>query len=180
MNTNKAIKVRKSSLSFLSTPVERNKIETIVASGSYAPIFGEIHFTVIEDKDIISKINTTTINMMKNSDDEFAKKMANTPGYSPVYNAPTVIVLSALNGNDPQGFNMVNVSCAAENMLLSATDMELASRMVMAPVLAFMDHELLNVLKLPEGYIPLSMVLIGNTDQVLEERHKEITNVNYI
>ena len=180
MNTNKAIKTRKSSLSFLSTPVEKDKIETIVKSGSYAPLFGEIHFTVIENQDIIDKINITTLNIMKNSEDEFAKNMANTPGYSPIYNSRTVIVLSALNGHDPQGFNMINVACAAENMLLSATDLGIASRFVMAPTLAFMDQELLSSIKLPEGYVPLCMVLIGNTDQPFEERHKETININYI
>ena|GEM_PF-6281883 len=38
-----------------------------------------------------------------------------------------MIVLSAKNGNDRKGFNMANIACVAENMLLSTTELELGS-----------------------------------------------------
>jgi FMN reductase [NAD(P)H] len=180
MNTNACIKARKSSLSFLSEALSEESIKSIVESGSYAPIFGHIHFTVIENEEFLNNLNETTINMMKASNDEFAMKMANTPGYSPIYNAPTAIVLSALNGNDANGFNMVNTACAAENMLLTATELGIASRFVMAPVMAFMNPEIAESANIPEGYVPLCMVLLGKTDEVFEERSKITNHINFV
>nr|WP_314464297.1 nitroreductase family protein [uncultured Clostridium sp.] len=180
MNINACIKSRRSSLSFLPEYLSEDSIKSIVKSGSYSPIFGNTHFTVIENKEFMDNLNTTTINMMKASNDEFAMKMANTPGYSPIYNAPSAIVLSALNGNDSNGFNMVNVACAAENMLLTATELGIASRFVMAPIMAFMNPELCKSAGIPEGYVPLCMVLLGKTEEPFAERNRETNNVNFI
>lgn len=180
MNTNVCIKTRKSSLSFLQESLSEESIKSIVESGTYAPIFGQIHFTIIENKEFMDSLNSTTINMMKASNDEFAMKMANTPGYSPIYNAPVAIVLSALNGNDAHGFNMVNVACAAENMLLTATELGIASRFVMAPVMAFMNTEIVKSSNIPEGYVPLCMVLLGKTDIPFEERSKITDHINFV
>lgn len=180
MNTNTCIKTRKSHIDFLADMLDEKEIRTVVEAAAYAPRFGNVSFTVIENKELIGEINTTTLGMMKASGDDFAMKMANTPGYSPIYNAPVVIILSAENGNDPNGFNMVNIACAAENMLLSATELGLASRFVMAPVMAFMNPELIKAAQIPEGYVPLGMVLLGKTAEPFTERNKTVDNVNFI
>lgn len=180
MNTNMCIKTRKSPEVFLSTPLNKNDIQTIVEAGAYAPIFGEIHFTVIEDKKIIDLINNVSIEMMKHSGNEFAEKIANTPGYSAVRNAPVAVVLSALNGNDPQGFNMANVSCAAENMILSATELGVGSRFVMGPVMSLSQEPIKSLINLPNEFTPLVMVLLGNAENSIQKIDKTITNISYI
>lgn len=180
MNTNTCIKTRKSSETFLPTPLSREIVQTIVESAAYAPIFGQLHFTVVEKKELISSINEVSIEMMKHSGNEFAEKVANTPGYSAVRNAPAAVILSALNGNDIQGFNMANVCCAAENMLLSATELGIGSRFVMGPVMSLNHEPIKSALNLPEGFIPLVMVLLGNIEESLEERKKDITNISFI
>lgn len=164
MDTKKTILSRVSATQFKSDSVDAQKLQTVVEAGNYAPIFGSIHYTVIENAEFINQIKETTLNMMKNSGDKFAEKQASNTNYNPLYNAPAIIVLSAKGGNDPQGFNMVNVACAAENMLLMATELELGSRFVMAPVIAFMNEELAKQAQFPKDYQPLCMVLVGNTD----------------
>ena len=180
MNTIQTIKVRKSPETFLSTSLDRDDIQTIVEAGNYAPIFGKVHFTVITDAALLDAINRITIEMMKNSGNEFAEKMANTPGYSAVRNAQTFVVLSAPGGNDEMGFNMANVSCAAENMILAATELGIGSRFMMGPVMSLTQEPVQSQLALPDGYEPLVVVAIGYADSALEERNKSIDNISYV
>lgn len=180
MNTIQTIKVRKSPETFLSTSLDRDDIQTIVETGNYAPIFGKVHFTVITDAALLDAINRITIEMMKNSGNEFAEKMANTPGYSAVRNAQTFVVLSAPGGNDEMGFNMANVSCAAENMILTATELGIGSRFMMGPVMSLTQEPVQSQLALPDGYEPLVVVAIGYADSALEERNKSIDNISYV
>ena len=42
--------------------------------------------------------------------------------YIPTYDAPVFLVLSAKGGNDNMELNMENASCAAQNVLLAATE----------------------------------------------------------
>ena len=175
-----AINKRRSIRDFSSKPVEQEKLSTIIQSGNLAPVFGEIHFTVIENKNLLQKIAATTVSMMKSSGDEFAVKQASSDGYNPVYNSPIMIVISAKGGNDKMGFNMANVSCAAQNMLLSATDLGLGSCFVMAPLMSFANPEISNQSKIPADYIPLVAVLIGYSDVPMNEREvNSKNNVNY-
>ncbi|BFL49072.1 nitroreductase family protein [Lactonifactor longoviformis] len=180
MEIKKIIHERKSPLSFISQNVEQEKITAIVESGNFAPIYGSINFTVIENQNLLNLIKATTISIFKNMGGDFAKAASN-PSYDPLYGAPIAIVLSALNGNDSQGFNMANVSCAAQNMILMATDMGIGSRYVMAPVMALLSSDILSQLNIPEDYVPLCMVLLGHTNEnILVERSHETTNINYI
>jgi len=180
MEIKKAIYERKSPMSFTPQKIENEKVAAIVEAGNYAPIYGSIHFTVIENQNLFDTIKSTTIGMFQNMGGDFAKA-ASTPGYDPLYGAPTAIVLSGLNGNDSQGFNMANVSCAAQNMILMATDMGIGSRYVMAPVMAFSSPEVLSQINVPDNYIPLCMVLIGYTNEkTLTERTHETKNINYV
>lgn len=71
------------------------------------------------------------------------------------------MVLSAPGGLDEKGFNMANVSCAAENMLLAAAGLGLGSCFLMGPMAAFSDPALRARLELPGGYEPLVGVALG-------------------
>ena len=118
--------------------------------------------------------------MMRHSGNEFAEKMANTPGYNAVRNAQTIIIISAKDGNDPMGFNMANASCAAENMILAATDKKIGSRFMMGPVMSLTQEPIKSVLNIAEGFIPLVIVALGNTNLIYDERTKTNTNIAYV
>lgn len=171
------IKTRKSPEIFLSAPLESETIRLIAETGNYAPIFGKIHITIIEDAAFIREIDTVSLEMMKHSGNEFAEKMANTPGYSAVRNAAALVVLSAPGGNDSMGFHMANVSCAAENMILAATSMNIGSRFMMGPVMSLTQEPIKTKLALPQGYEPLVVVALGNAENVSAVREKSMDNI---
>lgn len=176
-----AIELRKSVRTYAPKTVETEKMEAIIKAGNLAPVFGRFHMTVIENQQLLQEINDITLDMMKHSGDEFLEKRAAMEGYNPLYGAPAFIVLSAPNGNDSNGFNMANVSCAAENMIIEATELGLGSCFVMGPMIAFADPELSKKAGIPEGYTPLVGVLAGYPLEGLEKNKRNTSNnVTYL
>ena len=172
MDVRKAIETRKSVRAYAPGIIEQEKMEAIVRAGGLAPVFGQFHITVIENPALLQEINATTLEMMKHSGNEFLEKRAAMEGYNPLYGAPAMIVLSAPGGNDSNGFNMANVSCAAENMILEATELGLGSCFVMGPMICFADPELLKKAEIPEGYTPLVGVLAGGPREKTADRKR--------
>ncbi len=181
MRVLKAIEFRKSVRTYAPGSVETEKMEAIIEAGNLAPVFGRFHMTVIENRQLLQEINDITLDMMKHSGDEFLEKRAATEGYHPLYGAPALIVLSAPDGNDSNGFNMANVSCAAENMIIEATELGLGSCFVMGPMIAFTNPKLAKKANIPEGYIPLVGVLTGYPLEGLESNKRNRSdNVTYL
>ena len=176
-----AIYLRKSVRTYAPKTVETEKMEVIIKAGNLAPVFGRFHMTVIENQQLLQEINDITLDMMKHSGNEFLEKRAATEGYNPLYGASALIVLSAPKGNDSNGFNMANVSCAAENMIIQATELGLGSCFVMGPMIAFANPELAKKVEILEGYTPLVGVLIGYPLEGLKGNKRNISNnVTYL
>ena len=76
------------------------------------------HFTIIENKEIIEKINLDTKEACKNSDDSLYHGWANNREYDAFYNAPLLIILSyrkdAFSPIDDLGAASQNMGLAAE------------------------------------------------------------------
>ena len=176
-----AIARRKSVRTYAPKTVETEKIEMMIKAGNLAPVFGRFHMTIIENQQLLQEVNDATLDMMKHSGDDFLEKRAAAEGYNPLYGAPVFIILSAPNGNDSNGFNMANVSCAAENMIIEATELGLGSCFVMGPMHVFANPDLAKKVKIPEGYAPLVGVLAGYPLQDLESNKRNIPdNVTYL
>lgn len=180
MNVLNAIQMRNSVRAYEPKSVEEEKMEAIIKAGNLAPVFGQFHITVIENPRLLQEINNVTLDMMKHSGNEFLEKRAATEGYNPLYGAPAMIILSAPNGNDSNGFNMANVSCAAENMIVEATELGLGTCFVMGPMISFANPELVKKIKIPEAYIPLVGVLVGYPVEALTSNtRRNPKNVTY-
>ena len=81
----------------------------------------------------------------------------------PVYQAPTLMILSAKINEEFPMISYCNVSCAAENIMIQATDLGLASVFIMAVPAVMQDkQELLQTLNMKDGFIPLVMVAVGH------------------
>ena len=173
MDVMKAIEARSSVRSYQQKPIGDEMMSTVVRAANLAPMFGRFSIAVIENPALMQKINDVTLNMMKHSGDAFLEKRAATEGYQPLYGAATMIVLSAPGGNDEHGFNMANVSCAAENMIVQATELGLGSCFVMGPMIAFGDADLARGLNAPEGFVPLVGVLVGWPTEVLKANERK-------
>ena len=161
MNVQQAIETRRSIRAYEARPVEREKLEAVLRTGNQAPIFGQFHMSVFVGPEQISAVDTAAVEGMAHSGVPFLEQLAAQEGFHPLYGAASLVVLSAPGGNDEKGFNMANVSCAAENMMLAATELGLGSCFLMGPMIAFSDPALRARLGLPEGYEPLIGVALG-------------------
>ena len=129
------IKTRRSIRKYLNKDVEQEKLEQILLAGQYAPSGGNSqtnHFIVIKNKEILNKLVLLV-------QDEFSKMefvegmykslkssiMQSKKGnYCFHYNAPILIVVA---NKKEYGNAMADASCALENMMLMARDLELGS-----------------------------------------------------
>lgn len=161
MNVQQAIETRRSIRAYEDRPVEREKVEAVLRAGNQAPIFGQFHMSVFEGQAQIQAVDRAAVEGMKHSGVPFLENLAAQEGFHPLYGAAALVVLSAPGGNDEKGFNMANVSCAAENMMLAATGLGLGSCFLMGPMIAFSDPAMGARLELPEGYVPLIGVALG-------------------
>ncbi len=169
MEFSNTIATRKSTRKYEPTQISAKELDTILLAGSAAPVgdnaYRNYHFTVIQNAEIIEKINIATSNGLSNLDEKAVKNP------NPTYGAPTLVVVSAKIEPRFQGSELANVGCLIENMLLAATNLGIGSVYLMAPVLGFKaDPQLVKDLQLPEDFEPMSVVALGYPAVPLKER----------
>ena len=94
MNISEVVMKRRSIRSYLDKPVSDDDLAKILAAGQWAPNAGEYNLSVIRNKDLMARVNEKTLEVMRNSGNEFLMGRAALPGYLPLYGAPVVIFLS--------------------------------------------------------------------------------------
>ncbi|WP_409200832.1 nitroreductase family protein [Methanobrevibacter sp. DSM 116169] len=179
METLDTINKRKSIRGYESKDIEKEKLDTLLDVANKAPNAGPFQLTVIQNKDLLNRINVATKDFMLNSGNEFFESRAKIPGYEPMYGAPCMIIFSA----PEEGFGQVNCACSATTMILEATDLDLGSCYVVSPVIALgANPELAKKLNLPEGFTPVCGVLLGyaNGEGFPSTGREEVDNINYI
>ena len=135
MELQEAIKTRRSTRKFKSTPVEKEKVEAIIQAGRLAPSGGNTqttHFMVVTNPDVLSKlvklvqeeygkmpITDTTLPYMVN-----IIKSAAEGKFVFNYGAPMLVIMA--NKRD-YGNNFADVACAMQNMMLTANELDLAN-----------------------------------------------------
>lgn len=127
MNAIDAIMKRESVREYTAEQISNADLDTILEAGKSGPGSGAIHMSVIQNPTLLGQLNDAAKSAMLNSGIEFSINRASTPGYEPVYGAPTMIILSA---SDRSG--VPNTSCSAENMLIAATALGLGSCYLMS------------------------------------------------
>ncbi|MDR1558115.1 MAG: nitroreductase family protein [Clostridiales bacterium] len=157
-----AIMSRRSVRGYKSEPIPPEILTAILEAGKAAPYVSpdSRHFTVIQDSDLISRLNKAAI--------EEGIKLGGTqreifsrPGFNGTYGAPVVVILSG--NKDTVQYEAV---CAAsvQNMLIAAQSLGVASCWAYFPIFVFHgEHaeEWLVELGVPEGYKPCASVLLG-------------------
>ena len=124
MNVSDAVMKRRSIRSYKDMPVSKDDLAQILKAGQWAPHAGEYSLSVIRNKDLVARINEKTLEVMRNSGNEFLMGRAALPGYLPLYGAPLVIFLS---GPPEIAHTQANCAVSVENMLLQATELGLGS-----------------------------------------------------
>ncbi len=148
---------------FLDKPVSRDDLDKILKCGMKAPVgrgrYDDMHITVITDTDLLNEISGLT-------------------DKSVFYCAKALIIISAKD--DGHGLCQENCACVAENMLLTACDLNLGSIYLNLVIgLIRSNEDILNKLNLPDGFVPYVGVGIGYIDGDKMIKKHEI-RVNYI
>jgi nitroreductase len=172
METMKTILKRQSVRAFTEEQIKEDDLKTILQSGYAAPIggakFDSMHFTVIQKSDFLKRFRKSAA--------DFVQK----PDANPLYGAPTFIVISS-NAVNPVAY--ANAGCVIENMSLAATELGLGSVYIFGCIAALnADQEILKELELPEGFTPVSGIILGYPAAPLQEREIPFERIatNYI
>jgi len=167
METMKAIFTRQSVRSYTAEQISNEDLEIVLKAACAAPVgngkYDEVHLTVLQNKDLMKKITAC------------AAKSSGNPDMKPFYDAPTVIIVSCLPGR-----NLVyaNAACLIENMAIAAADRGLGSVYLWGFIDSLCkDTALLNELKLPKGFTPISAIALGHPTTPLAERETSLDKV---
>jgi nitroreductase len=189
MNENETLKIiqqRRSIRQFLEKQISENDIKTIINAGLYAPsgftnLEKDIYFTIIQNKNILNTINVLAKEAAKQSPLAWLKELGNNEKFNCLYNAPTFILVSV---KDQSASAAYDCSALTQNMLLAAESMGLGGCWLYFPLQAFDNDktgELLKELKIPQGFKPITSVIIGyKENNAINIPEKGTANVYYV
>lgn len=135
MNTLDAITTRRSTRKFRSAPIEQEKLDKVLEAGRHAPSGGNCqtcHFVVVRNKDVLDKLAGLAQSAFAAMEIEegMYKSIVNSirlsqkGGYVFHYDPPCLIIVA--NRKD-YGNNIADCSCALENMMIAANELDLGS-----------------------------------------------------
>jgi nitroreductase len=178
----KTIKSRRSVRSYLPNQIKPEELHLIIEAGIYAPTAHNDqpwHFTVIQNKELLSHINEKTKELMIKSENEFMKSLGSNPKIHVIYNAPTLIIVSGKkDALDPK----TDCSAAIENMLIAAESLNIGSVWLSFLTLIFSLPDEIKKFDIPEGYEPYYGVAFGckNIEKELTAPTRNVDVINFI
>ena len=155
---------RKSVRSYTGENVTDEQLKLILKAAYASPVgrgrFESLLLTVVQDKDYLDRL------------DKASAESFGTPDAHPLYNAPTMIIISsnftpALSTN----VNYSNAAIVAEHISLAATELGIGSCLVWGAIRVLnASPALLKELSLPEGFTPCCSVILGKTEDEMPLR----------
>lgn len=132
----------------------RQLLDAACASPIAVCRYENMHLTVVSDSVIMNAFE---------ENDSRAKGQES----HPFHGAPQMIVISVKPfESDLQNMEYANAGIVAENICLAATALGIGSCMIWGTFRrALANQELLDMLKLPEGFIPCGAVIVGETEE---------------
>lgn len=169
MDTLEAIKHRYSCRAFKPEQISREQREMLIEAAKASPVamgdYSGVSLTVIQSEEIRKLIDKETA---------FSMPMM---GEHPIYEAPTLMLISVKENKDFPMIPYCNASCMAENIMIEVTALGLASVYIMAvPTVLQQKKDLMRRLEIGDGFIPAVMVAVGYAkDEVECIRENKIT-----
>ncbi|RRF91140.1 MAG: nitroreductase [Coriobacteriaceae bacterium] len=167
-----ALNQRTSVRSYTGEPANPRQMEAILAAASEAPVgmgrYDSLHLTIVSDRKLLAAI------------DAAAARLFGDPSAHPLYNAPTLVVVSS---NAEGNVASANVAAVIQNMSLAAVDQGVGSCYIYGATRALaQDPKLVAALDLPDGFAPVGSIALGLTDQryaprELDAKHHIASNV---
>lgn len=179
------IKSRRTTRAFKEEQIRDEELQMILEAGIWAPSGHNMQpwkFMVIQNKEIISKLNSETKELMKDSALETFRKMANNENFDIFYSAPTVVL--ALY--DEKAMTPVqDISAATQNMLLMAESIDVGACWNGIIKIGFSNEEFnkkfSEQLGIPEGYIVNHAIVLGYAKaKALRGPERKTDNIIYI
>ncbi len=183
--TIRVIKSRRSIRRFKPEQIPDSALKEILECAIYAPNARnqqKWHFTVVQNRDMINRMESVMKENLKSSDIEFLRKRASEPDFTVFGNAPTVIVVTG----EKQAFSnfvQIDCSCAAENILIAAESLGIGSHIMTSTEFLFKGEKgllLKRDLGIPEGYEHICTIALGYKDETPPEKPRDRSVINYI
>lgn len=171
METRNVIAKRRAVRSYKPDQISSADLEKILTAGCAAPVgrgkYEDLHLTVLQDKELITKLSKTIAETMKNDMDA-------------LYGTPTLILLSSKESVLPN-IEYTNAGCIAENMMLQAADLGSGSVIIWSVGMTLEKKpELKKEYGIPEEHKALFGVALGYpADDVKEKELKLAIEVSY-
>lgn len=184
--TIKIIKQRRSIRNYREEQISGDDLDVIIEAGLYAPNGGgnieeDIYFTIIQNENVLHKINKLAKEFAKQSEMPWIKELGEDENYNCLYNAQTLIIISYKKDSVCAAYDC---SAATQNMLLASEAIGLGGCWLFFPLQAFeteRGEELMKELKIPKEYKPITSIIIGykgHEESAVPERKTE--NIIYI
>lgn len=167
MNTFDTLFSRKSVRSYTGEQITTEELEAILKSANAAPIgmgkYEDMHLTVIQNPEMLKKIDVATAEMFGD------------PNRRPLYNAPTLILVSSRT-SDPEHKSLGNIpfsnaAIVVHNMVLAAVELGIGACYIWGAVAAVSKkQDIIEALNLPENFVPCCAVSLGKTDETYSVR----------
>lgn len=162
--TLKIILNRRSVRKYKEEQIKDEELDTILEAGKFAPSAmnqQSWHFTVVQNKEMLEKLNKAFKDVFLKSGDPRFEAMAKAANFSPFYNAPTYIIVS---GDEKAIAPHNDGTLALENMFLAAHSLGIGSCWINAIKHLFSAEEsdaLKKELGIPEGYVAVASGSFG-------------------
>jgi nitroreductase len=178
--TIRVIKSRRSIRRFKPDPVPDHVLQEILECAICDPSARnqqKWHFTVVQNREVINKMENIMRENLKNSGVDFLVKRASEPDFTVFGNAPVVVIITA----DKQAFsNFAEIDCAAaaENMMIAAESLGLGSHIMTSTEFLFKSEAgetLRKELGIPDGYKHVCTVALGYKDESPPPKPKKRT-----
>lgn len=181
------IKKRRTTRAYKEDQIKREELEAILEAGIWAPSGHNRqpwHFTVIQNQEIIDKINKDVKEAAKVTKVEDIRKMMENEKFHIFYGAPTVVLVSYDEKNGLTALE--DISAATQNILLAAESLGIGScwNGIVTMGLAYnkeLEKSITEELNIPENHKISHAIALGyaKTEILRGPKRKEDT-VTYI
>jgi nitroreductase len=184
--TIKIIKQRRSVRNYREEQISDNDLDVIIKAGLYAPngggnIENDIYFTIVQNEEMLHKINKLAKEFAKQSEMPWLKELGSNENFNCLYNAQTLIIISYKKDSVCAVYDC---SAVTQNMLLASESIGLGSCWLYFPLQAFetkYGEELMTELKIPKEYKPITSIIIGYKEHnEINIPERETKNIIYL
>ncbi|GHV97300.1 nitroreductase [Lactobacillus nasalidis] len=167
MKFTKLLKTRKSVRTYTGKAADKKQLKKIIEAAELAPVargsYENYQLTVVTDPKILKEI------------DQEAAMMAGDLESHPLYGVPTVILVSAKNRKESA---YASAGIIAHNMVMAAENKGLGACYLFGAAAALDAHpETLMKLNLPDGFIPVCGVGVGESKEELAVRDLKMDRI---